>query len=264
MCGIVGVAFQLERRARRAPAGRRMAACAHASRPRRRGLALSRGRGLLPQAPRDHRPGHRPPADDVRGRHDRRSTARSTTTWSCASELQRAGHEFRTTSDTEVILADVRASTATACVEQLNGMFAFLLYDRERGGCSPRAIISASSRCTSPTTAGSCSSPPRSRRCCAHPDVRAERRTRGAPRLSHLSVRAGRRARCSAACGSCCPGTTRWSTSRSRRRAHRAYWEPRFDSTRTTPRSTSSSECAGCSRTRSGSRCGATCRWAPI
>ena len=35
------------------------------------------------------------------------------------------------------------------CVRQLNGMFAFLLYDRDRAAsCWPRAITSASSRCT--------------------------------------------------------------------------------------------------------------------
>jgi asparagine synthase (glutamine-hydrolysing) len=41
------------------------------------------------------------------------------------------GHRFRTTSDTEVILA-MYAEYGPACVEQLNGMFAFLLYDAER------------------------------------------------------------------------------------------------------------------------------------
>jgi asparagine synthase (glutamine-hydrolysing) len=41
------------------------------------------------------------------------------------------GHTFRTTSDTEVILA-MYAEYGPACVEQLNGMFALLLYDAGR------------------------------------------------------------------------------------------------------------------------------------
>ena len=47
------------------------------------------------------------------------------------AELIKKGHSFRTTSDTEVILA-MYAEYGAECVKQLNGMFAFLLYDRER------------------------------------------------------------------------------------------------------------------------------------
>jgi len=47
-------------------------------------------------------------------------------------ELRRRGHEFRTQSDTEVILR-LYAEHGEACVKLLNGMFAFLLYDRARG-----------------------------------------------------------------------------------------------------------------------------------
>ncbi len=46
-------------------------------------------------------------------------------------ELIQRGHSFGTASDTEVILA-MYAEYGTACVTRLNGMFAFLLYDRER------------------------------------------------------------------------------------------------------------------------------------
>jgi len=46
-------------------------------------------------------------------------------------ELGRKGHQFRTTSDTEVILR-CYAEYGEACVSRLNGMFAFLLHDRER------------------------------------------------------------------------------------------------------------------------------------
>jgi asparagine synthase (glutamine-hydrolysing) len=47
-------------------------------------------------------------------------------------ELRRKGHAFRTASDTEVILR-AYAEWGPECVRQLNGMFAFLLYDRRAG-----------------------------------------------------------------------------------------------------------------------------------
>jgi asparagine synthase (glutamine-hydrolysing) len=46
-------------------------------------------------------------------------------------ELVSFGHSFRTQSDTEVILEAYRR-WGTGCVERLNGMFAFVLYDAER------------------------------------------------------------------------------------------------------------------------------------
>lgn len=45
------------------------------------------------------------------------------------AELQRMGHSFKTTGDTEVILEAYRA-WGEACVEHMNGMWAFALYDR--------------------------------------------------------------------------------------------------------------------------------------
>lgn len=47
------------------------------------------------------------------------------------TELERGGHRFTTTSDTEVILAAYRQWGAE-CVERLDGMFAFALWDAER------------------------------------------------------------------------------------------------------------------------------------
>lgn len=46
-------------------------------------------------------------------------------------ELEQAGHQFRTASDTEVILTAYRA-WGVKCLARLNGMFAFGLYDRGR------------------------------------------------------------------------------------------------------------------------------------
>ncbi len=46
-------------------------------------------------------------------------------------ELEREGQAFRTSSDTEVILASYRA-WGERCLERLNGMFAFALFDQSR------------------------------------------------------------------------------------------------------------------------------------
>ncbi len=47
------------------------------------------------------------------------------------AELDRLGHVFRTSSDTEVIMA-AYAEWGPSCVSRFNGMFAFALWDRER------------------------------------------------------------------------------------------------------------------------------------
>lgn len=53
------------------------------------------------------------------------------------SELQRRGRVFETTSDTEVILG-MYEEYGPDCIDSLNGMFAFVLYDRDR-----RRVIAA-------------------------------------------------------------------------------------------------------------------------
>jgi asparagine synthase (glutamine-hydrolysing) len=47
-------------------------------------------------------------------------------------DLEKRGHQFRTASDTEIILEAYRA-WGSACLQQFNGMFAFCLYDAGRG-----------------------------------------------------------------------------------------------------------------------------------
>ena len=56
------------------------------------------------------------------------STARFTTTGNCAHELAEHGHQFQTTSDTEVILAAYQ-QWGESCVEHFNGMFALAIWD---------------------------------------------------------------------------------------------------------------------------------------
>lgn len=48
------------------------------------------------------------------------------------AELMASGHQFRTGTDTEVILVAYR-EWGEACLERFNGMFAFALFDRRRG-----------------------------------------------------------------------------------------------------------------------------------
>ena len=89
-----------------------------------------RQRRLRTQAAVDHRPGHRPAADDVR----RLTVAFNGEIYNYVElrdELKRAGHEFRTTSDTEVILR-MYVQYGTDAIARLNGMFAFVLYDSRR------------------------------------------------------------------------------------------------------------------------------------
>ena len=72
-----------------------------------------------------------------------------------------------TTSDTEVILRLYAEHGPDA--SRLNGMFAFLLYDRDQGSLmAARDHFGIKPLYCAPPTPTSCS-PPRSRRCCGTP-----------------------------------------------------------------------------------------------
>ena len=108
--------------------------------------------------------GHQPIHNED-GRSGSSSTARSTTTASCARELEAAGHRFYTSSDTETIVhayeewgEDGVRAAARHVRHRASGIAA-------RGRCCWRAIASASSRCTTPSAAAGCTSGPRSSRC---------------------------------------------------------------------------------------------------
>ena len=59
------------------------------------------------------------------------STARSTTTATLRPRLEADGHRFRTSSDTETIV-HAYEEFGPACVDRLEGMFAFAIYDERR------------------------------------------------------------------------------------------------------------------------------------
>ncbi len=59
------------------------------------------------------------------------TTARSTTSPTCVPSLSPPGYQFRSHTDTEVVL-NAYAAWGPACVERFNGMFAFAIWDRER------------------------------------------------------------------------------------------------------------------------------------
>ena len=166
MCGIAGIVSLDSQRA--GPTQEQLAAMAGALRHRgpdefgtyrddRAGLAHARlsiidlAAGQQPMANEDETCGSS-------------STARSSTTSSCATELEALGHRFRTRSDTEVIVHACEEWGADA-FRRFNGQWAIALWDRptRTAGAGARSVRRAAALHLPSTTAG-CSSPARSRR----------------------------------------------------------------------------------------------------
>ena len=82
------------------------------------------------------------------------------------TELESRGHRFTTHCDTEV-LVHAFEEWGAACLDRLNGEFAFAIGIARRRRSSWRETDSASGRCSSSTRAGRCVSPPKRRHCFA-------------------------------------------------------------------------------------------------
>ena len=83
--------------------------------------------------------GHQPMATRRRPLRASPTTARSTTSRSCAPSSRRSGHAFRSRTDTEVVLHAYAEWGAGSASSGFNGMFAFAIWDRERARAVPRA-----------------------------------------------------------------------------------------------------------------------------
>ena len=124
------------------------------------------------------------------------------------AELEASGYQFRSRTDTEVVL-DALATWGDGALTRFNGMFAFALWDRR----APRAAAGARSlrHQAALLRAGRrrrCCSAPRSRRFCAHPArARASSTGRRCSSTSRSRI-SSPTARCSRACGCCRPGRT--------------------------------------------------------
>ena len=156
MCGIAGIVQVRPARARwtrRASSG--CATCCATAARTARGCWIDGPGRARPPAAGDRRRGGRPPADGQRGRHG-------------VDRLQRRDLQPRRAAaagSRRAAIATARAATprrsctstrrrASAASSGCSGMFAFAIWDRDRGSaCSWRATGSASSRCTtrSPT-----------------------------------------------------------------------------------------------------------------
>ena len=120
--------------------------------------------------------------------------------------LEQRGHVFRTTSDTE---SDLHAyeEFGTACVDRLEGMFAFAVYDsrrqevfiaRDRLGKKPLFYATFGRRAA--LRQRDQGAAPRARRGTRRSISRSSRAT-------CRSATSWRRRRCTGTCASCCPGT---------------------------------------------------------
>ena len=143
MCGIAGIlafndAFSLDE----ATVTRMSDTLRHRGPDDAGALVRRRGPGGPGSPPAvDHRSlVRRPSADGQRGRHGRgsRTTERSTTTLTLRAELEARGHRYRSGTDTETIV-HLYEEHGVACLERLDGMFAFAIWDGPRRQAVSRA-----------------------------------------------------------------------------------------------------------------------------
>ena len=126
------------------------------------GFVDRRPRPLRPSPPGDHRSRRRRTADGQRRRHVLDRVQRRDLQPSRAAPAARGARAIGSapSSDTEAIL-HAYEEYGPACVERLEGMFAFAIYDERRRELFSRAIAWARSRSSTRCSTASCTSPAR-------------------------------------------------------------------------------------------------------
>ena len=115
--------------------------------------------------------GSQPMRDRGRALRASATTARSTTSGSCAAELEALGHRFRSRTDTEVVLNALASGERDALDALQRHVRARPLGSRARASCCSPATASGSSRSTTRRAATPCSSASEVKAILAHPGL---------------------------------------------------------------------------------------------